>query len=242
MKKIKNKLFFLVFLINISCLFFFCRVESFESAQMKIEPQRQSDDAYAEALSTSTTRLYGKDVPDYLIGKSPGVKADGRMILSYSMSEALKKYNPNFKIRRTDEFIHVVQKICKFAKKAPYAVFGDFNGDKKKDVVIMGYNETSNLLISIVSTKNAYETVEISKDELKNYKEEWLEINPGEKEYGIWWFLTLVPAGKIIKARPEWNRPEMNLVADGFEIEAFEKASTLYVYKDGKFVSYTMSD
>lgn len=184
------------------------------------------------------------------LGQKTHVEIAYRIILSPDMKKVLKKHNPNFEIWKAEDYIPTLIQWYNFTSfeqgrpfftyQTPSAVIGDFNGDDAVDAVMMGHDKANNLTIAIMSGNNDYNIIELGKGPLKNPKEDWLGVYDGDDgvEYGFYTSLSLVQPGKI----KTYNGSEINLTTDAFEIEVFEKASTLFIYKDGKFVSYTLSD
>jgi hypothetical protein len=180
------------------------------------------------------------------------IKISYEISLSSEMKEALKKYNPYFKIWKSEDYLPSLIQLYEFksssrkgyfAYQTPSAVIGDFNGDFKPDVVMMGHDKTSSFTIAVMSDPKGYRIIELGKGPLKNPKEEWYGMYGGEegREYGFSSYLTLFQPGKIT-AKPSFNRPEIDLKTDAFMMEIFEKSSTVSFYEAGRFVSYTMGD
>lgn len=168
------------------------------------------------------------------------------------MDTVLKKYNPDFRIWKSDDFLPSLIQLYEFksfyrrgffAYQTPSAVIGDFNGDNVPDAVMMGYDKTSSLTIAVISNKSGYHIIELGKGPRKNPKKEWYGMYGGEegREYGFSSYITLFPPGKIMPSS-NFNRPEIELKTDAVVMEMFEKSSTVLIYKEDKFVSYTMGD
>lgn len=193
-------------------------------------------------LSPSTTMKTGtKDyLPPFLAGKrvDKAPRITYVVELSTAMKAALHRYDPEFKVWKQEDYDPYLVRVYNFTPfQSPSAVFGDFNGDKTTDVVMMGYNKTDSKTIVILSKGDKYTVSEIAKRPLTDPATPEHKIGGGN----IIEFLAYVPPGKI-KARPEYNRPELNLKSDAFEIAFEEKSASIWLYKDGGFVSYTMSD
>lgn len=180
------------------------------------------------------------------------IKISYGISLSLEMKEALKKYNLDFTIWNSEDYLPSLIQFYEFksfrrkdyfAYQTPSAVIGDFNGDFTPDVVMKGHDKKSSLMVAIISNQKGYRVIEVGKGALKNPREEWYGMYGGDEgiEYGLSSSLTLVQPGKI-KANPDLNRPEIDLKTDAVIMEIFEKYSDILIYKDDKFMSYRMSD
>lgn len=172
--------------------------------------------------------------------------------LSPEMKRVLEKYNPHFRPWKSEDYLPSLIQIYEFksfrrkdyfAYQTPSAVIGDFNGDFTPDVIIRGHDKKNSLMVAVMSSQKGYRAIEVGKGPLTNPKEEWYGMYGGDegREYGFSSFLTLIEPGKI-KANPNFNRPEIDLKTDAVIMGVFEKYSEILIYKDDKFVSYTMSD
>ena len=244
MKRQANNLFLCFFLAGIFCVALYAQNKSSESIQVDPDNKRHGGNSHKVDLSTLTAKPPEKYVHNYLIGRNPGVRNNHKIILSPRMGKALEQYESTFRAVTVEEVPWCIRKIYSFTKEqTPYVVFGDFNGDKKKDVVLMGHSAINALIVVVLSGGDQYKVIEITKNELRNSKEDCIDTESAKpKCCGIWSFLSKAPKGRKIKEYPAWKRPEINLATDAFEMENFEKSSAIFVYKNGKFVSYTMSD
>lgn len=178
----------------------------------------------------------------------PRVKVEYEVILSTGMEVALKIHDLEFKIWEARNFHPMLRGLYNFksfqpwrsflARQTPAAVIGDFNGDDIPDVVLMGRNKTHGKKIAVLSKKSSYFAIEFS--------EKYPLANPLAPQHvigeeNIEEFLEFFPSRKI-EARPAFKRPALNLKSDAFIFGVFEKASSIYYYNNGKFVSYTISD
>lgn len=72
------------------------------------------------------------------------------------MREALKKWDPDFVVWRSTEYSpYLCMNISTSPALALNAGLGDFNGDGLQDVVVAGHNNKSELLVVVLSQKNA---------------------------------------------------------------------------------------
>lgn len=180
------------------------------------------------------------------------IKISYEISLSLDMKEAMRKYNPDFRVWKSEDYLPSLIQLYEFkssprkgyfAYQTPSVVIGDFNGDFTPDVIMMGCDKTNNLTVAIMSGSKGYRVIELGKSPVKNPMEEWYGMYGGDegREYGFSSYLTLFQPGKIA-ANPNFNRPEIDLKMDAFVMEMFEKSSAIYFYADGRFVSYTMGD
>ncbi len=169
-----------------------------------------------------------------------------KVTLSTEMAVALKKYDPEFEIWKAQDFYPLMREMYTYGGSSgkyiityqtPSAVIGDFNGDKIPDIALLGHNKTHDKKIVILSKTSGYKIVELLNYPLND------PLFPTAKKGGgnIEECIELVPAGKRIKAEPAFNRPELNLKTDAFQC-GDERGSSLFYYKNGKFIEYVLSD
>lgn len=161
-------------------------------------------------------------------------------VLPAAMKKALVDRDSKFQLRAQGDFFPPIISEYRFSSaQAPAAVVGDFNGDKALDAVLMGRNETSDLLIALLSQGNSFKVVEVAKLPLSDPKT--LRNQMGKASgYGLSAYLTLAPRSKV--ASPHEGRP-LDLEADGFELHYYGKASVLYYLgKEGRFLTYVTGD
>jgi len=176
---------------------------------------------------------------------TPRIDFEYEVILSTSMETALKKYDKEFKIFKAQAFEPFLRKIYSYkilwfdrknnvtGYQTPSALIGDFNGDGIADAILIGHNKTQGKLIAILSKDKEYIAMEVRSWSCGEICE--------EKEGNLEGCLELIPVGTKIKAEPAYNRPEINLKTDAFEFGG-ETGSSLFYYKDEKFIEYALSD
>lgn len=177
----------------------------------------------------------------------PRIEVEYKVVLSSAMETALVKYDPDFKVWEARSFSPLLRGIYEYKSfhpwktflswQMPAAVIGDLNGDNMPDAVLLGRNKTHGRRIALLSSGESYSVVEFTEDyplvdpltpnyRIGNNLEEYLEFIAPRK----------------INAEPAYDRPELDLKTDAFKFGVFEKSSGIYIYKDGKFVDYTLSD
>lgn len=189
----------------------------------------------------------GSFAEEFNIGPAPTIQiVEYTVTLSTEMATALKQYDPEFKIWEAWDFDRLFQEMYPYGGstgkylinyQTPSAVIGDFNGDKIADIALLGHNNTHDKRIVILSIPTGYKIVELANYPLS------VPLSPAAQKGRISMgeCLELIPAGKKIKAEPAFNRPVLNLKTDAFTYGG-ERGSSLFYYKDGKFMEYALSD
>lgn len=156
-------------------------------------------------------------------------------MLPEKMHEALDRYDANFEVWDIEDYLPTVAEWYKFTtKQALSKVVGDFNWDRKQDVVLQGHNDQHDLLICILSEGDGYRILEIKKELLSDPKTERYD-----DDYGLWTYLAYIPKQTI---KSPYEPAELRLEGDAFEWVYFGKAAVLYYYKDGQFHTYQTGD
>ena len=157
-----------------------------------------------------------------------------------AMWKALKRYNPTFSIRRQEEFLPSIIRAYRFtATQLPAAVIGDFNGDGKRDVALIGHTNTDDVLLVVCSCGRGYRVFEVEKSPLTNTKTAWYDMGAGKKEYGLFNYLTFAAQGK----RESPFEPRMLVIRTAaFQEISFERGAVLYYHRHARFRSYITED
>jgi hypothetical protein len=157
------------------------------------------------------------------------------LVLLEKMQDALDRYDPYFVVWDIEDYLPMAVDWYKFTtRQALSKVVGDFNWDRKQDVVLQGHNDQHDLLICILSEGDGYRVLEISKGSLSDPKTERYD-----DDYGLWIYLAYIPKQTI---KSPYESTELKLEGDAFELVYFGKAAVLYHYKDGEFHKYQTGD
>lgn len=163
------------------------------------------------------------------------------VLLPAEMQQAVQKHDADFKIRREADYLAPILAGYRFSpEQTPFAVIGDFNGDGVFDAVLMGRNETHDLTLVVLSrARGGFRVVEASRGPRTDPKKEWYGMEGNRKEFGIPTFLTLVKRQKLVS--PHEDAP-LDLAAEAFQVNHFEKAAVVRYFGDCEFQSYTFAD
>lgn len=178
----------------------------------------------------------------------PSVEIEYTVKLSTPMQAALNKFDPNFKPWPASKFTHVMRVMSEYkafrldrdflSYQTPSVIIADFNGDNLPDAAMLGHNKTHYINLVLMSSPKGYRVVPFEGDSFS--KDSAGSTDIAIDNYKIDQALEYVEPKKI-KAKPGYNRPELDLKNDAF-IYGGETGSTIYVFKDNKFVNYAMSD
>lgn len=181
----------------------------------------------------------------------PRIDINYTIVLSSPMIKALNDYDSEFKIYQARHYATWARRLYDYKSyeswsgsymgyQTPSAVIGDFNGDKIADIAVSGVSKKYRAVLVLISNGQNYKVIAVNKGMF-------------EKEYNFNFFfdkkaksdmcasLELMPRGETIRAEPAYNRPEIKLKTDAFTYGG-EKGSGLYIYENGNFTEYIMSD
>lgn len=132
----------------------------------------------------------------------------GTVELGYTVTEALRSFDNDFKLLEVSQFIPSVQDMFKDAEnETPMAVVADFNNDRKKDVVVMGHAHKELLVLAVLSNDNGYSVKTVSRQVLSDPKSTYYP--PGSEgevilQKGLFQYLSIGPGdeqtSKLMKA------------------------------------------
>ncbi len=150
-----------------------------------------------------------------------------QIVLPEQIKNVLASYDPSFKIFKQENYGEMLIKIYSFSEnQTPFAVVGDFNGDSKKDVILNGHTQDAVKVIAVLSGENLYQVHEI----ISNTKSEPLIQTT---------YISFTAKGNI---KSPYEDESLELQADAFDYNYFEKASSLYYLKNNSFIRYTTAD
>lgn len=142
------------------------------------------------ARPTGVTEAGNKPVLNMAIGEIPADSASTTLVegkeseklacnqheidIPEPMREALKKWNPDFVLWRSTEYSpYLCLNITTSPTLALNAGLGDFNDDGLQDVVVVGHNNQSELLVVVLSQKNAgYKVMQLSSSGINGTSEQ----------------------------------------------------------------------
>lgn len=177
--------------------------------------------------------------------------AVGTVVLGPAVSAALLKHDALFKMYEAHHYIPAVRELFEVdsPNETPMAVTGDFNGDKKTDIVLMGYSGKFQLILAAVSQEGgSYKIVEVARGESTPPEQTFFpELNDDDDEsdehesqtprqQGLYEYLSFVPANTKVKGTKDRVQRFPN---DAFQLEIFRGPDArLYFYKNGKFPEF----
>lgn len=177
------------------------------------------------------------------------------LVLPAAMEQALRAFDSDFKARRLTDYPpwmwrpgctpapDCARPLYRFNRReAPFAVVGDFNGDRILDLVIDGDNRQTGRRLVVLSNRQAFEVSEVEPLIRIPADIESSRTNGGatrDWETGLGAGLSLAKPGTY---RTPWEPQALILKTDGFVVSYFEKAADLYYLRNGKWNRFTLSD
>jgi hypothetical protein len=201
---------------------------------------RRVNSAFAKALVGSLALGCGENPPARaLIVDTPRIerRPEGPvLVLTDEMERALRAAVPNFRHTPLSEYIAEIRQAAPPTDTtAPFAAIGDFNGDKRQDVVVHGRDSTRGFVLMLVTEADSVRVITVGERLLV----------PGESGAPQDGFVSLVRQGVVeadTTADEEYSRVPVRLEHDAFELVAWEKAAIFYYWRDGRFVKWITSD
>jgi hypothetical protein len=163
-----------------------------------------------------------------------------RLVLTAAMLHALDAWDPSFRPWEDRDYQPGILSTFKFSSyEAPFAVFGDYNGDGHIDVAIDGRTKTNTVEIVLLSSDSAYRLIILDKTALKNPKGEWYGVDTDRREYGLWVFLgRRWPAHAPLGIEEPVVRPPF----ESFERQYWRKGASVFYWDGRKFREVVTGD
>lgn len=125
--------------------------------------KRERDTAGSPSQSGGVPSVQQEAIPTPALNSYPLSPEDVKDItLPDVIVKALAAYDPEFYIWTL--VAYPPEKLTQYpysAKSMPYAVFGDYNGDGREDMVLAGHNKDANIIVALLSTGTGYHVVEV---------------------------------------------------------------------------------
>lgn len=107
----------------------------------------------------------------------------------------LNKWDKNFAVFPIKSFPPTVIGLFRDSKQElPMAVLGDFNGDQKQDIALLGHNKTQQRVVILVAQDKTYSVVDVNTKPFEDPEKSFLETEDTGKEKGLSFYLSLLPA------------------------------------------------
>jgi hypothetical protein len=163
------------------------------------------------------------------------------LVLTAAMKAALQSFDPEFKVRTLQQYPEFLwRRPCRpmpscaeqlyriTGRQAPFAVVGDFNGDRILDVVVDGDNAKGGRRIALLSRGREFVPSELGAS---------LPRVSSDGPFDYW--LLLVRPGKHDSG---YEDAPLILKTDAFLDVYNEKGASIHYFRDGDWHVYTVSD
>jgi hypothetical protein len=178
------------------------------------------------------------------------------LVLPETMAVVLQRFDPEFHPRRLKDYppflwrrpCSPVPDCTRFlyrpdARQAPFAVIGDFNGDRILDVVIDGDNRTTGRRIVLLSSRAGVQVTEIDQLSRIPPSVEASRDNPAafrsDDEDGVSQGLSRVRPGTY---KSSFETSPLVLTTDAFMETFYGKAAAIRYYRGGRWLRYVIAD
>lgn len=158
-------------------------------------------------------------------------KAERKVIeLDEMAKSALKSWNSGFVLYDIDEYAGAVIDMFKDdAGMLPMATFGDFNGDGKKDLALLGHDTKTEFGVILLNQKNKYDVLVMEEDDFRAPEKQSI-MGPGGRQVGVGTYLQHVANNELeLKKKPSDK-------LEAVQVEAFGGSTSQYYVIDGKVI------
>jgi hypothetical protein len=163
-----------------------------------------------------------------------------RLVLTIPMLRAVDAWDPTFRPWEDRDYQPGIISTFKFSSyEAPFAVFGDYNGDGHIDAAVEGRTKAHTVEIVLLSGGSTYRVIVLSKTGLTDPKKEWYGVDTDRREYGLWIFLgRRWPADAPLGLEETVVRPPF----ESFERQYWEKGASVFYWDGRKFQEVITGD
>ncbi|HEY6952398.1 MAG TPA: hypothetical protein VI758_08310, partial [Bacteroidota bacterium] len=183
------------------------------------------DDEILQFIADGQLVLERDAVADTLPRKAdaPYIRKRGDNAVLYlpeAMQAAIERFDPDFRTWKMSNYTPELRSWYDYSEfNLPFAVVGDFNGDSIKDVVLHGHTRKAEVFLCVLSADSGFRTLPVEMYEQSGLSDSTIFET----------FLTLEEPRDIKTGYEEYT---LHLTTDAFSICYFEKAGSLYYYKN----------
>lgn len=163
-----------------------------------------------------------------------------RLHLPAKMQNVLYKALPGFSPWREQDYMLLIRRDYVYSwRQAPFAVVGDFNGDKRPDAAIEGHTQREGVLVALLSSGSDWRAIVLERGprpDPASLDYGWPDEPEAAKGLSVW--LTHVPPGR----HPGYDPQPLRLSHDAFEQHIFAKAAGIHHWNGKGFSWYVTAD
>jgi hypothetical protein len=122
------------------------------------------------------------------------------IVLNAEAEKALKAWDAQFVLYKTEDFAPTVIELYKDDKEAlPQAVLADFNGDKKIDLGLLGHNRSKEIAVMLLNQGGSYKVIVARTNDYKKPSSVHLPVgNKGTEEVGLMFYVGIEKAKDLV--------------------------------------------
>jgi len=168
------------------------------------------------------------------VGARPMIRPQGTqstVVLSESMARTLEKSEPTFRLWRASEFLpEAIKGYPYHSRQCPWAVVGDFNGDKIPDLALHGRTSKDCLLSVLLSKGPKYRLITVRRSP---YSDDVMDagLTNGKPVRGLQTTLSEQAAGKL-----QLIDDTLMLPFAAFVLQLYSKGGFVYYWQKDRFV------
>jgi hypothetical protein len=155
------------------------------------------------------------------------------------MAAAAGRDCPGFELYASTDYLPWIDQSFRYtSRSAPFAAVGDFNGDGLEDAALHGHTRAESLVLVVLSGPRGYRAEKRHVGEYEDPKAQQYG-GGGEWQYGLSSYIQLARRGRLWS--PSLGRA-LRLGNDSYLTVAFERGSSLYLYRRGHWRYYPVAD